>query len=52
MLYDLVKDRVNDTQIVVTGEGAAPGTQGRGDVQRAPDRLRVDLRWTVERSKL
>ena len=31
VLYNLVKDRVDDTRIVVIGEGSAPEARGRGE---------------------
>jgi hypothetical protein len=34
VLYDLVKDRVAETQIVVTGEGPAQEQRGRGEATR------------------
>jgi lipoprotein-anchoring transpeptidase ErfK/SrfK len=36
VLYDLVKGRVNDTEIVITGDGAAEAAHGGGDVGRVP----------------
>ena len=35
VLFALVKDNMKDTQIVVTGEGAAPAARGRGETGRA-----------------